>query len=140
MGAASDKTGLKRGTGGRRRPGFTLIEVLVAIVVAGLGFMGAASMIIDATRNTGFSRGRTIALYLAESKLEELAREDYSVLGSLADDTGVPNEFKHLFKRHWLVENDKPARRMKTVTVTVVPQDRRIKPTSLSTIVVSPNI
>lgn len=126
------------GPGGRAgyRPGFTIIEVLVAVVVVALGFMAAASMVISSTRSTGFSKSRTAALYLAESKLEQLAREKYADVTGEPNDSQVPDEHKRFYSRAWVVEANKPANHMKTVTVTVTPRDSRVKPINLSTILV----
>lgn len=132
-----NKLNIKWAHGSRaRRPGFTLIEVMVAVMVVALGFMAAASMVIESTRSTGFSRSRTIALYLAESKLEELSREKYSSVTDKADDGSVPTTYKNFYTRSWVVEEGKPARKMKTVTVTITSKDTRVRATSLSTILV----
>lgn len=52
--------------------GFTLIEILVALIVLIIGVAGVLSMQMSAMKGTSYSRHATEAIVLAEDKLEDL--------------------------------------------------------------------
>lgn len=52
--------------------GFTLIEILIAIVILGIGFMGLANLQISCIHNNSHSCCLTKAVTLAQDKMEEL--------------------------------------------------------------------
>ena len=52
--------------------GFTIIEVLIALLVLVVGFAGILSLQLTAMRATSFSRHATEASVLAEDKMEQL--------------------------------------------------------------------
>ena len=56
--------------------GFSLIEVLIALVVIVIGVMAVTSMMVLAIRLQVLSRDTTLAIGLAEVKLEELRYMD----------------------------------------------------------------
>ena len=56
--------------------GFSLIEVLIALVVIVIGVMAVSSMMVLAIRLQVLSRDTTLAIGLAEVKLEELRYMD----------------------------------------------------------------
>lgn len=56
--------------------GFSLIEVLIALVVIVIGVMAVTSMMVLAIRLQVLSRDTTLAIGLAELKLEELRYMD----------------------------------------------------------------
>jgi type IV pilus assembly protein PilV len=57
--------------------GFTLIEVLVALVILTVGLLGVTAMQITAIRGNHFSGNLTRATVLAQNKLEELKHLPY---------------------------------------------------------------
>ena len=57
---------------GRRHAGFTLIEVMVAILLTALTTIGVLALYRVETRASSFSRRETEAAVLAQDKLEEL--------------------------------------------------------------------
>lgn len=57
---------------GRGQGGFTIIEVLVAMVLMAIGMLGIVALMKGATSASGYSRRATEAAILAEDKLEEL--------------------------------------------------------------------
>ena len=59
--------------------GFTLVEVLIAMVVLSIGFLGAASMHIAAVNANASSNSMTEAAHLAQSRLESLMALEYSL-------------------------------------------------------------
>ena len=56
----------------RGEQGFTVIEVLIALLVLLIGMAGILSMQLTSVQATGFSRHATEATMLAEDKMEEL--------------------------------------------------------------------
>jgi type IV pilus assembly protein PilV len=63
-----------------RKPehGFTLSEVLIAIVVLSIGLLGLSAMMIVATNSLAFSKKLTTATTLAQDKLEEIKYTAYT--------------------------------------------------------------
>jgi general secretion pathway protein I len=53
----------------RRGTGFTLVEVLVALVIVALGMLGAIEAISESARNGSFLRDKTIAHWVAMNQL-----------------------------------------------------------------------
>jgi prepilin-type N-terminal cleavage/methylation domain-containing protein len=62
--------------------GFTLSEVLMAIVVLSVGLLGLSAMMIAATNSLAFSKKLTTATTLAQDKLEEIKYATYASIVS----------------------------------------------------------
>lgn len=56
----------------RRDAGFTMIEVMIAVLLTALAVIGVIALFRVETRASGFSRHETEAAVLAQDKLEEL--------------------------------------------------------------------
>ena len=56
----------------RPQGGFTLIEVMIALVLTALSVMGIISLYITETKASGFSRHNAEAAILAQDKVEQL--------------------------------------------------------------------
>ena len=55
-----------------RERGFTLIEILIAMLILGIGFMGLANLQISCINGNSNSSRLTKAIILAQDKMEEL--------------------------------------------------------------------
>lgn len=66
-------------------PGFTLIEVLVAVVVVVLGCLAALSIQVSSMTHSAGAETQTVAVFLAESEIERLKAMDIEVLASEAE-------------------------------------------------------
>ena len=55
-----------------RRPGFALLDALIAVVVVGIGLLGVAKLNSAMLASTGIAKTRAEATQLAEGKLEEI--------------------------------------------------------------------
>jgi prepilin-type N-terminal cleavage/methylation domain-containing protein len=66
------------GKGGGEMGGFTLIEVLVAIVILTFGLLAVGSMQVSAIRGNFLGGSTSTALSLASEKMEDLLNKDYS--------------------------------------------------------------
>ena len=67
--------------------GFTLIEVMIAMLVLSIGILGVATMQVTAIKGNSFSIGLTEAATFAQNKVEELAVLAYDDV-DLDDDNG----------------------------------------------------
>jgi type IV pilus modification protein PilV len=61
-----------------REQGFTLIEVLIAIVILTVGLLAVGTMQISAIRGNFMSGNTSIALSLASEKMEDLLNKQYN--------------------------------------------------------------
>lgn len=95
-----------------KQEGFTLWEVLIAIVVLSFALLALAQMSIMTIKVNASSQQRTTALNLAQDKLEILKRTPYTQIVSGNDTSG-------LFSRNWNIQNDFPAAGMKTLNLQV---------------------
>ena len=59
------------------RGGFTLLEVLIAVVILSLGLLGLSAMTIATIRGLAFSEHITTATNLVQEKMEEIKSLDY---------------------------------------------------------------
>jgi prepilin-type N-terminal cleavage/methylation domain-containing protein len=56
----------------KREGGFTLIEVMIAMVLTAIAIMGIIALYVTETKASGFSRHSTEASVLAQDRLEKL--------------------------------------------------------------------
>ena len=67
--------------------GFTLVELLVAVVVASIGFLGLAVLHVTSIRATSVGRNTSVATTLATEQLEVMRRTPSSALASVDPET-----------------------------------------------------
>jgi prepilin-type N-terminal cleavage/methylation domain-containing protein len=68
-----------RGTDKRvRQQGFTLIEIMIALVILSVGLAGLIPMSVHSVRGNTFGETTTIAATWSQDKLEELRRLDFT--------------------------------------------------------------
>jgi type IV pilus assembly protein PilV len=96
--------------------GFTLIEVLIAMVLLSIALLGMAGLITGIMTGNAHSNRLTTGTTLAQEKMEDIRRAGYAGVsaGTESSLTGYP-----LFQRTTGVAANSPAAGMKTVTVTV---------------------
>jgi type II secretion system protein I len=133
--------------------GFTLIEVLIAMVILTVALVSMAELMAITLRMQQLGRNQTLAMRLAQDKVDELMSQNFTfaqlaVGGSLTVDfanhfdvpgTGVAvntTAGNLQYRRRWLVEalpgdNGSPAGSLRRLTVRVIPlrNDRRISNT-----------
>jgi type IV pilus assembly protein PilV len=104
----------------KRSDGFTLTEVLIAVVILSVGLLGLSAMTIAMTKSLAFGNRLTTATALAQKKLEEIKNANYTSV--ISDDypledyntiTGYPQ-----FRRSVTIIIDSPVSNTKTVVVT----------------------
>ena len=97
--------------------GFTLIEVLIAIVILSAGLLGMASLTIGIIRGNKLSNDLTMATTLAQDKMEEI--RSYAYANVVSETKAACAAPYAAFRREVAVVTDAPAPGMKTVTVKV---------------------
>ena len=99
--------------------GFTLLEVLVAIVILTTGLLGTAGLTTGVIRGNHYSKNITSATAVAQTKLETIKSGGYSyaTTANFPSDTVVMGGTT--FSRAITIANSSPAANMKTVSVTV---------------------
>lgn len=121
--------------------GFTIIEVMIALVILVVGLLSVAFLQVNAIKGNRLSDNITIALTLAEDKMEELLGLDYdnTELQDLREEnnndltiietgwidkeelnineTGRPNSGH--FRRIWNIADNMPIENNKTIKVIV---------------------
>ena len=101
----------------RNNSGFTLMEVLVAMVILSVGLLGTAALTIKIINSNKLSNMISTATVLAQDKMEEIRGVGY--------DNAVPeakapmsSPYAH-YEREVTVTPNSPSIGMKTITVTV---------------------
>jgi type IV pilus assembly protein PilV len=99
--------------------GFTLIEVLIAIVILSVGLLGMASLTVGIIKGNSFSGDLTTATTLAQDKMEDLRRKASNDYSSVVSETKADHPDDDKYKREVSVTDNSPATDMKTVSVKV---------------------
>ena len=115
-----------------RKNGFSLIEVLIALVLFAVGMLGVGAMQIGSIKGNSFSQEVTQATVLSQERLEELRKMDFddSNLSNGHHDEGVLSGSE--FSRSYDVESTSTT--LKAVTVTVQWTEEIDHSVSLSTL------
>jgi type II secretion system protein I len=104
---AANRVTERRQGGPRRERGFTLIEVMVAMLLTALTVIGVLGLFRVETRASQFSRRSTEAAVLAQDKLEEL-RTDTAPSGAIAETSETPWDYlkgaDSMFTRKWTID------------------------------------
>lgn len=101
---------------GRRGPGMTLIEVLVALTFMGVVTVGITALAITIVNGNAKSRAITIAVHLAQERLEAIRNTAY---GSILPGNYPPDSPQAGFQRTTAVEVDTPITGVKRIIVVV---------------------
>lgn len=119
--------------------GFTLLEILIAIVIFSIGLLAVATMQISSIQGNSYSQEVTDATILAKDKIEELMAIDYDNLNFLSDvdgdgnngggldDTGDDADYSQVIGRYimsWNVAIDFPIQSTMTLRIIVNWQDK----------------
>lgn len=102
----------------RSSDGFTLMEVLVAMVLLTVGLLGVANLTVGIIKGNSYSKNVTSATVVAQQQIEQAQRIGYTNANSLAGSATVSMGGTS-FTRATTVSNSTPAANMKTVTVSV---------------------
>ena len=104
-----------------RERGFTLIEVLIAVVVLAIAILGFSAMTLGTIRGLSFSDKLTTATTLAQKQLEEINNASYDDVIAAnypLEDFGAVAGYE-TFRRSVTISDATPEINTKTVTVNV---------------------
>jgi prepilin-type N-terminal cleavage/methylation domain-containing protein len=104
----------------RPQSGFTLIEIMFAMVIFAIGVLGLMACLPMASNRVMKSGSQTLASSLAAQAAEELLTVPYGH-GSLTAGThnDPANPHQGMYYTRWVVENDQPLTSCKRITITV---------------------
>jgi prepilin-type N-terminal cleavage/methylation domain-containing protein len=97
--------------------GFTLIEVMIALVVMSISLTALAAVQISAIQGNAFSKRMTTAVSIADGKMEQIKNGSYA---SIISESPIQVTQSNMnFTRQVTVTNGSPLANMKTINVTV---------------------
>lgn len=100
--------------------GVGLVEIIIAILIFGVGISAALRTLPDSNRASSRAKNLTTATNLAQEKIEELMGEQFNSAELTAGTHNDPqNPLDRHYNRAWTVVDNSPVVNMKTVTVTV---------------------
>jgi prepilin-type N-terminal cleavage/methylation domain-containing protein len=113
--------------------GFTLIEVLIAMVILTIALVSMAELMAITMRLQMLGRNETASIRLAQSKIDQLVAVNFTdatvaVGGSLTSNvTGYNDVPVNNYRRRWQIAAIAGETRVRTLTVRIVPDigDRR---------------
>ena len=98
------------------REGFTLLEVMIAMVILAIGLLGLASMHIMAIKGNSFGQQMTVASTMAQNQLEQFRRATGALVtgnDTVTDQNGIT------YTRTWTVTPNAPQTGASTVLITI---------------------
>lgn len=127
--------------------GFTLIEVLIAMVILTVALVSMAELMAITLRLQMMGRNETASVRLVQSKIDQLVAVNFTnavvaVGGSLTSDVTNYNDTPVAgYKRRWQIAAIAGETRVRTLTVTVIPDvkdSRTNRQVQLTTIIRDP--
>ncbi|MCJ7663966.1 MAG: type IV pilus modification protein PilV [Desulfobacterales bacterium] len=100
----------------RDQRGFTLLEVMIALVILAVGLLGLASLQIMAIKGNSYGQQMTVASTLAQNQLEQLRRTAGALTAggdTVTDQNGIT------YARNWAVQVNQPQQGMTIVVITI---------------------
>ena len=101
--------------------GFTLVEIMIALVVLSVGLVALAGLQISAIRGNSFSKRMTTAVFVATERIEQIKNMPYANIQSESSSQVTASNMS--FMRQVTVTNNSPLANTKTVNVTVTWND-----------------
>lgn len=119
----------------RCHKGFTLIEVLIAMVVLSVGLLGVAGLTLSIRAGNSYSRNVTTATIIAQQRLEQAQRVGYVNTNTTTFPATVESVLMGgvTYSRLTTISDDMPVAKTKTVAVQVS-WDSGVRSVTLSTI------
>ena len=123
-----------------RQQGFTFNEILVAMVITGIGVLGFAATTVSVIRGNYASSNYTVAVNLAQDKMEQLiARAGISNENRcpVAGENGltVAGGAGGIYDRCWRISDSPLGMNLKQIEVTVAWRDTEPRSVTLATLV-----
>ena len=103
--------------------GFSLLEVLVALIILSVSLLALAGLMVTTTKNNSFGNHMTEAATLAQDKLEQLRAVRWEAIpeGASTDPAPQIGSTGISYVRNWTVVANGV---LKTITITVSWQDK----------------
>ncbi len=105
----------------KKQSGFTLIEVMIALIILAVGLLALMTMQVVSIRANAFSSEMTYAAMLGQSRLEDVRNMDYDTVTALSPVTlpvdPTTKGIAYTIERQ--VQDNTPTTDMKTVTLIV---------------------
>lgn len=109
--------------------GFTLIEILIALIILSISLLALAGLMAQTTRNNSFGGRITEAATFAQDKLEELRAVSWAAI-TPGTDRKTGSAIGTDYARNWTVDSNaavppltEPT--LKTITITVYWNDKK---------------
>jgi prepilin-type N-terminal cleavage/methylation domain-containing protein len=110
------RRGLPRGD----NHGFTLVEMMIALVLFGVGMMALAQVLPRGLSVRDKARRMSVASSMAQEEVERLRNLPFAHADLAAGNHADPdNPIANAFRRQWTVQDNTPVDDMKRLTVTV---------------------
>lgn len=109
--------------------GFSLIEVLIALVILSVAFLALAGLMVQTTKNNSFGGRMTEAATFAQDKLEELRAVSWVTITPGSDKMGSNGMD---YARNWNVATNG---NLKTITITINWNDKANHSISLLSVI-----
>jgi Tfp pilus assembly protein PilV len=104
----------------RNEKGASVVEIMVAMLIFGIGLVAAIRVLPESSAKTTRSRNKTIAVNIAQEKVEDLMASGYQAADLAAGDHDDPdNPIRNHYNRTWSVTDDTPVVGMKMISVSV---------------------
>jgi prepilin-type N-terminal cleavage/methylation domain-containing protein len=102
--------------------GFTLIEVLIALIILSIALLALAGLMVTTTKNNSFGSHMTEAATFAQDKLEELRAMGWKNVpeGTGSDQKSGSTNINYIRIRNWTVATNGV---LKTITISINWQD-----------------
>ncbi len=105
--------------------GFSLIEILIALVILSIALLGLAGLMVQTTRNNSFGGRMTEAATLGQDKLEEFRAIGWEKISPNTSGVDHPDGAGGIqFTRNWGVAPNASNANLKEISVTVNWADR----------------
>lgn len=104
----------------RTAKGLMLTEILIAVVVFGIGVIGSTALTTMATNSSSSTKRRAIAIVLAQDRMESALQLGFVNLNNAAGSKAYNSIAGYpAYRRVTTVTNDTPDQDMKTIAVQV---------------------
>ena len=111
--------------------GFSLIEVLIALVILSIAFLGLAGLMVQTTKNNSFGGRMTEAATFAQDKLEELRAVSWVTI-TPGSDRKTGSAIGTDYARNWNVATNG---NLKTITININWNDKTNHSISLLSVI-----
>jgi type IV pilus assembly protein PilV len=108
----------------KNKQGFSLVEFLIATIILSVGLLALINLQWTAIRGNSDSKEMTNAIFLAETRMEQLKNIPYAslVIGTTQDPNNPMNsqgQSGGIFSRSWTIQNYLGSNFMRQITVNI---------------------